>query len=375
MIVQTGNNYYVNLKDAYGNLLAIIPDFFSLDYSRAVNNVGRLEISLPMDYFSLIQPYFLLEVWRNAGGGASSMYLDMEALWFIVSYQIMLAGNGELYVQVTAQDANMVLSDRYVAYYASSAQTSKTGITGDLMKEVVTENIASTASDYNSSTTRGLAASLYTVQANLADGASISMSFAWRNVLSVLQDMANASATAGTYIAFDTVSDGFGKLEFRTYANQRGIDHRTNNPLIIDPYAGNLAETSLTFDYTNEKTFIYAAGQGENATRTVRVSSDSTRLAVSPFARREKFEDSRQSTDATQVQDAADAALRANRGITTFDSKIIETPSNQYGIGYRFGDIIPCQIQAQLIDCRLDKVHVSVANGTETIDVRLQSVV
>lgn len=374
MITTRGNNYDIYLKDAFGNLLAIIHDFFSLDYSRSVNNVGRLELVLPIDYFNLVQPYFLLEVWRSAGGGATSMYLDMEAVWIIPDYGIELAGDGALYFKVTAYDANQILADRYVAYYASSAQTTKTGLTGDIMKAVVRENVASTASDYNASTTRGISSTLYAVQADLGDGASISMSFAWRNVLSVLQDMANASATAGTYMAFDTVSDGFGHLEFRTYANQRGVDHRTNNPIIIDPYVGNLAETTLTFDYTNEKTFIYAAGQGVDTARTVATASNSTRLAQSPFARREYFQDARQAANSTQVQDAADAALRANRGITTFDSKIIETTNTRYGIEYKFGDILPCQLFNQLVDCRLDKVHVSVANGAETIDVRLQSV-
>jgi hypothetical protein len=46
------------------------------------------------------------------------------------------------------------------------------------------------------------------------------MSFSWRKVLSVLQDMAAASTTAGTYMAFDIVADGYNHLEFRTYSGQ-----------------------------------------------------------------------------------------------------------------------------------------------------------
>jgi hypothetical protein len=42
------------------------------------------------------------------------------------------------------------------------------------------------------------------------------MSFSWRKVLTVLQDMAAASTTAGTYMAFDMVADGYNHLEFRT---------------------------------------------------------------------------------------------------------------------------------------------------------------
>jgi hypothetical protein len=386
MITQTGNSYYLDLKDPFGNLVDTIEVFFSLDYSRSVNNIGQLELRLPISSLSLIQPYYLLEVWRTAGGGATSPYLDMEALWVILSLAIKLDDDGQLYLEVIALDANMILASRYVAYYANSAggQTSKTGFAGDLMKAVVAENVSSTANDYTGIANvasglipaRGIPASLYAVQLTLADGASISMSFSWRQVLAVFQDMADASNTAGIYIAFDTITDGFGHLEFRTYANQRGNDHRlsSNNPIILDPYSGNLAETSLTYDYTKEATFVYAAGQGTDAARTMATSADTTRLAQSPFARRELFQDARQATSAGQVQDAADAALRGNRGQVIYDSKIIETASNRYGIEYKFGDILPCSILNQSVDCRLDKVHVSVAGGVETIDVGLQSV-
>jgi hypothetical protein len=384
--LQNGNTYYVELKDPYANAVDTIEKFFSLDYARSVNNIGQLELRLPISFLFLIQPYFLLEVWRTAGGGITPPYLDMEALWIILSLAVKLDADGQLYLEVIALDANMILASRYVAYYTNSAggQTSKTGFAGDLMKAVIAENVAPTANDYTGTANvasggipaRGIPASLYAVQVNLADGSSISMSFSWRQVLAVFQDMADASNTAGIYIAFDTVTDGFGHLEFRTYANQRGNDHRmsTNNPIILDPYAGNLAETSLTYDYTKEATFVYAAGQGTDSARTVATSADTIRLAQSPFARRELFQDARQAANSTQVQDAADAALRGNRGQVTYDSKIIETPSNRYGIEYKFGDILPCQLLNQSVDCRLDKVHVSVSGGQETIDVRMQSV-
>jgi hypothetical protein len=330
MLTQRGNTYNIYLKDGFGNLVDIFTHFFSFDYNRSINNVGKFELRLPISKFHFIQPYFILEVWRNAGGGVTSMYLDTETVWIIVSYGIYLDDNGELYVGVTALDANMILSGpgKIVAYFASSSQSSKTGLTGNLMKAVVSENVASTASDMLASTGRGLPSTIFSIQVNLADGSSISMSFSWRQVLAVFQDMADASNTAGIYIAFDTVTDGFGHLEFRTYANQRGNDHRmsTNNPIILDPYAGNLAETSLTYDYTKEATFVYAAGQGTDSARTVATSADTTRLAQSPFARRELFQDARQAANSTQVQDAADAALRANRGQVTYDNKIIETP-------------------------------------------------
>jgi hypothetical protein len=58
MIVNNGNNYYLVLKDSSGNVLAIISDFFSLEYTRIVNNVGQLDLTaLAVSYAYLIQPY------------------------------------------------------------------------------------------------------------------------------------------------------------------------------------------------------------------------------------------------------------------------------------------------------------------------------
>jgi hypothetical protein len=373
-----GNNYYLNLNSPVGVRLAVIDDFFSLDYARSVNNVGQLQLIVPVEnYLPLISEYCQLEVWRTAGSGVSSPYLDMETLWIIVAYRVVLGANGELQLEITAKDAMLLLESRCVAYFTASSQTVKSGLAGNLMKAVVRENVASTANDYTgTATTRGLSSSLFTVQADLGDGASIDMQFAWRNVLSVLQDMANASMTAGTYLAFDVVYDGFGHLEFRTYAGQRGADHRftSNNWIILDPYAGNLADTSLSYDYTDEATFIYCAGQREQADRVVATSSNATRMAVSPFSRRELFQDARQSDTSAQVQDQADAALWDGRGKVVFDGKVIETPYTRYGIEYKLGDILPGPFLNRTVDCRLDKVHVSVANALETIDVRLQSV-
>lgn len=373
-----GNNYYLNLNDAYGNRLTVISNFISLDYARQTNGVGSLVLVLPYSsYYQLIQTYYQLEVWRSAANGTSSPYLELETIWIITYYKIVLSQSGELLLEVHAVDGPALLDWRWVVYYAGSAQAGKSGVAGNLMKAVVRENVSSTANDYTgTATTRGLSASVFTVQADLGDGASIDMQFAWQNVLAVLQDMANASVTAGTYIAFDVVSTGFGTREFRTYSGQRGVDHRltTSNPVLLDPAVGNLAESSLAYDYAGEVTFVYSAGQGEGADRKVATSSNATRLGMSPFSRRETFTDARQSDTQAQVQDSADAALRAGRGMVVFDSKVIETPYTRYGIEYNFGDILPCQLQGQLIDCRLDKIHVSVVNSLETIDVVLQSV-
>lgn len=380
-----GNNYYLNLKDPFGTLLTECNNFIKLDYARSINNVGALTALLPISFFPYVRDYSTLEVWRTAAPGAA-FYLDLETIWIIVSYRIYLTDKGELLLEVKAVDGLALLLWRYVMYFAGSAQASKSGLTGDQIKAVVRENVASTADDFTGTATtnwlglglaRGIPASVFTVQADKGDGASVALDFSWRNVLDVLQSFAAASNTAGTYMAFDVVSNGSGTYEFRTYAGQRGSDHRIGSlqPVVIDPALGNSSSSSLTYDYSAENNAIYCAGQGEGSQRTVKTAGDATRLGVSPFSRREYFQDARQSNLDTQIQNEANGTLRSNRGKVTFDNQVIQTAGTRYGIEYNFGDILPCKFQGRSIDCRLEKINVTVEMSRETILARLQSVV
>jgi hypothetical protein len=234
---------------------------------------------------------------------------------------------------VIALDANMILASRYVAYYANSAggQTSKTGFAGDLMKAVVAENVSSTANDYTGTANvasglipaRGIPASLYAVQVNACRrGQAISMSFSWRQVLAVFQDMADASNTAGIYIAFDTITDGFGHLEFRTYANQRGNDHRlSQQPDHPGPLFGQSGRNFFNLRL-HQRGHLRLRGRPGH-----RCGPDGGNLGRYDQAGPVAFRPARTlpgcpaGYQLTQVQDAADAALRGNRGQVIYDSK------------------------------------------------------
>lgn len=372
-----GNNYYLNLNNPFGSRIATIDKFIKLDYARSVNNIGALTAIIPIWFFPLVKEYSTLEVWRTAAPG-TSFYLDLETIWIIVSYRVYLTEKGELLLEIKAVDTMALLFWRYVVYFAGSAQSSKTGLAGNVIKAVARENVSSAANDFTgTNTTRGLASSVFSVAADLGDGTTIALDFAWRNVLDVLQNMADMTTNAGFYLAFDVVANPFGILEFRTYANQRGSDHRltSQNPVIIDPTAGNATQTSLDYSFENESNYIYCAGQGENALRNVKTAFDLTRINAGLFARREYFQDARQSALDTQIQNQANAMLRAGRGLTIFDNQIIQTGTNRLGIEYNYGDIIPAQFQGRSGDFRLDKINVTVENSKETILTRLQSVV
>jgi hypothetical protein len=86
--------------------------------------------------------------------------------------------------------------------------------------------------------------------------------------------MAELSYNAGSYIAFDMINDSPGHLQFTTFPGKRGSDRRWKvggllPPVILDPLAGNLSGASLTYDWSDFASYVYAAGQGQETARLV----------------------------------------------------------------------------------------------------------
>ncbi|MBN9393090.1 MAG: hypothetical protein J0I20_33970 [Chloroflexi bacterium] len=379
MITTSGSNYDVYLNSPVGQRLKVIPDFVKLNYSYAEKKLGNLVIVVPIKYLPFVSEYCQIEIWRKAAGQTIAK-LELEALWIILYYRPYVSDRGELLLEIAAVDGKLALLNRIVAYFSGTSQASKSGFAGNIIKSIASENIASTANDYTGTANtglypRGIPSNYFSIQPNLNDGASVDMSFAWQNCLEAMQDIADASETAGTYLGFDTVYDGAGKLELRTYSKQRGTDRTLNsmNPVILDPSFGNFGSAQFEFDYNNEINFVYCGGQDTGTSRKVATSANVARWTLGPFSRRETFEDARQSDTLAQVQDSADAALRAGKGNIVFSGQLIETPFNRYGIDYNFGDILPCQFLGKLNNCRLNQLAVNV-EGKEEIQVQLTGI-
>lgn len=340
----------------------------SLEMAYAVNQVGRLTVEVSgTTLWPYLKKHGRILVLRTIPGSAP--YVEGQRAWQIVRRQKIVGERGVRHIRISAVDGNDILRRRIVDYSAGSANTSKTDYADDMCKDIVRENFVS-ATD----TTRNLDSSLFGVMADVSAAASISKSFTRRNVLTTLQEIAEASRQAGTYLAFDTVWTG-SLYEFRTYTGQRGVDHTADSgdPVFVGPDFGNLTDVEYEDDWEDEITRVIAGGQGEGAARQIARATDSTRAGESPFGLSEDFAQENNTADSTQLADEADAALRAGRPRRIFGGKFVETPGTIYGLHFGFGDIVPAQIDGEKIDCRIDAVHLSVQGGKEDIDIRLRS--
>lgn len=106
----------------------------------------------------------------------------------------------------------------------------------------------------------------------------------------------------------------------------------------------------------------------------IATASDPTRIAASPFGRIELWKDSRNTEDATALQDEANATLRSRRPRQLFAGKVVDTPESAFGVHYNFGDFVTGEFDGSVFECRLDAFRLTVGqNGaSETIDINLR---
>lgn len=334
-------------------------NFLTLSYARAVNAVGRLSITFPSSVpWQILGEDQRIEVWRSIDGGLPT--LDMGSCFFVRKRVRRTRGP----TTIEAACGMDLLRRRIIAYAAGESQASKTDQADDMIKAIARENLSSSAVD----TSRQISSTLFSVAADVAAGATITKAFAWDQVLTTAQEIAAASMTAGTYIAFDVIvnTSSLG-LELQTYSGQRGQDRRisTGSGLIFSEETGLLVNAQLTDDWTGEVNYVYAGGQGEGTARTVLTAFDTDMINVSPFNRLEKFIGATESASSAAVQDKADSELRQFRPRRYLDASIAENQRARYGRDWGYGDFITAQFDGESFDARIDAIGITIDQSRE----------
>ncbi|MDO8683913.1 MAG: hypothetical protein Q7N50_10580, partial [Armatimonadota bacterium] len=213
-----GSTFEIQLRRDDGQQIGIIDRFSLLQYALLTNDISACRIDLPGDFDkTLLAADRRLDIWRQPDGGS----LSREGIWFIRKIKDSTDANGERNIKVTGYSPNYLLGSRIVAYAAASAQADKTAAFDNMMKAVVSQNLSTGATN----TARTISTTYLSIAPNYTAAPSDNKAFAWRNVLAVLKDIADASRGAGTKLYFDMVPVDSTKFEFRTYTGQPGLDH------------------------------------------------------------------------------------------------------------------------------------------------------
>jgi hypothetical protein len=345
----------------------VIQAFESLEYVKTQNAIGALVINMPReltqyDQFSVGD---IFEVWREKGG---VLELQNETAYFLQNWEFWTDNDGAEYIRLMANDANWLLDTAVVIAKSTSAQADKTDQPDDMMKAIVREQLGSLAAADRQK--------LAVAPDLSAAGASITKAFAYRNVLTILQELCEvAQEKNNVWLGFDAVRTAPGAFEFRTYTEQRGQDHgrASGDPRLVGKQYGNLSQATFGTYHADERNFVIVGGQGEDLDRQLVYRWNYNRWHASKWNRREYFKDSRDDSTTAALEADGDAALEEFRPRQILTGTLHDTPGMQYNIHYQFGDILSAEAFGYHVDCRVDSVRVKVdqTNG-EQIDVKLR---
>jgi hypothetical protein len=348
-------DWQIWISSASGELRTIVQDVSWFSVSRIANHPGAFGIGLPGDFdraYLAIDNIF--EFWRNG---------ELFRPYFVrqVIYREEEAVD---VVNVYGSDPLDLLRRRIIAYYAGSAQAQKTASADDMIKAIIRENLGASAG-----TGRDLS-SYITVDGDYSLAPSITKSFSWSNLLDICQSICEASRENGTELYFDLepyYSNNNVRYWFKTAVNQPGSD-RTEYVMLGKDF-GNIEDNLLEMDYSDEINYVYAGGQGEGADREIVEVSDTERIEISVFNRREGFADARNESTTDGIRAAGEAMLEEYRPGIRYAGRI----TGGYGDRWDFGDKVSIGYAGYRFDAVIKTIMINVdATGQETVEARVE---
>jgi hypothetical protein len=370
-------DYTVWISRPDGERLAVLEHIVRLEYRRIANQSGLqpggasalLPLRLVTPAAALPLPQIgrdtRLEIWRAAGPGLRTAQLETDTIWLVQQVRQFRDEGGTWLVELGAVPAIALLARRIVAYPVGSPQATRSGPADDLALALVRENLGTAVTDQARDLSDWLG-----VAPDQSRAPVVHIECARRNLLAVLQDVATAAEQAGAPLWFDVVSTRSGWLQFQTYTGARSADRADPaglNPVLLSPDTGTLADIERHAAYDAEATVIYAAGQGAESERLMAETSDPTRIAGSPFGRRERLHDARHLASPAALAAAAQAALAAARPRYTLRAAVVDMPGMRYGQHWRWGDRVTAVIDGIPLICHIEEVHVTFAAGREQV--------
>ena len=357
--------YEVWLTTDYGKRIAILTTFREIQYSIIANDVGQLAISLPSTFdTSLLQKDYTIQIFRAPLGSSK---LSLQRI-YVVRYWRYERQSGALGIIVQGEDTNCILDRRVIAAYSGTSLAAKLDYTDDMMRELVNENIvAALDSDRD--------ISFVTVAPELTDGPILQVRMSYKNLLSVLKELGEASRAVGTECFFDMHANALSSsftCEFRTKTGQPGRD-LTNQGVLFSEEMGNLEDAVLEFDYRKEANVVYALGQGSGVSQNIQEVEDTDRSKRSRYGRIEAAISAGSQQEDDEVQAIANTALDLGRPALRFGGRIKDTKGARYGIDWAFGDRVKTRFLDKEFDAIIRAVNVRVGqDGKEEIDARVE---
>lgn len=365
-------DYTIRLLDPYGNYLFDL-DWTSFTLERTKNEIGRLEVILPLGDKDLA----ILTTCDNRAEVYCDNRLIGETVFFLTKATLSFDSECNVTATLEFEDTIGLLARRVVAWlnqevpnYVSTMLESL----DDIIKLIFFYNFREGVSDPALANTfwsplwtpsSPFAANpvpdfwLLQIYGGDADNRQMPIRMerplrasqnsethqvSFENVLVAMQKVAEQAGSLGESIWFDivytpaTVTQPADFL-FKTWVGVRGVDRSTGTGTIaLSPENRNISDLTIVGDYTDSVCKVYALGQGENELRDV--ESAEGNCCDSPFGTKEGVVSASNNDKLDALRSEAEAELFARRPIVTVDGQLVNVPGLTFGVDYNYGDLL-----------------------------------
>lgn len=388
----TLRNYSVVHRSPIGVFKALIGDSYTIKWVLRLNKPGTLTLELPSAYCSSVVAGYELtdfeeddqfQLWRSYGTGFNKSLVGY-APFHLNKVEARRRDDGRRTVYIEAQTPLSFLDRRINPYDGDDARSdfdNNVLACDDLAKLLIRNNYSAAAGSYvaNPDPVRDLSAYLQ-VQ---ADAGAVAPAIPYTgkaenaNILSEIQKVADYAASQNISMFFDVVqvTDNPYLLEFRTFTPQRGIDRTqatggVNAFTVVDNV--NVADYSLTFDWTESLTRVYAgANGGTGGGRDYETATDpglGAQLLVNPFALREDYTSST-SEDPDAILVDAQAELANRQRVFQATGLLAENLVTLYGRDFDFGDRVSVYLENLAFEAHIDAESGTLSDRGENLEI------
>lgn len=388
------SKYYIRLKDQSGDTVAIFDNFASMEFNHQVNDIGSFRISFYDNGDPRYQLFELdgqVEFWRSSDGDVTFGHLLTELSEFLVTeggdyilweesalipvewykeFEGLHRGelntidqSGRRTFTSYGVGYNHLLSRRVVGYRAGTIFAEKDDEVELVLKEYIDENCVTCDA------TRVISANFPNFSVEAASGFTTpdwSGERSFNNLLDLCKELSlfsheNASPPTDYAFDFNVVGVGAALFEFRTYIGQLGTDRTVGSatPVIFSTAFNNMERSEYEVDRIAEANVAVVLGQGDRSTRVVRVRTDPTTIADSPWNHVEIARPATQNTFTYQLDDFGDALLQENYLKEDISGDILTQRSTFYGRDFFVGDLVTVEHNGVSVNKKIIEVKIS----------------
>jgi hypothetical protein len=365
---------HIVVRTGDGILLGKLEGLQAWTFARQSNAVGWFMVECADVDARWLGVDRILEFYRSPPGVAPVLI----GVGLLRSWEWRRTDSGAIALRLQGPDQMDLIARRVVAYTDPEANWNKSGPADDLMKAVVRENMGTLSTDPWYNRGRAYDPDLFSVAPDEGKGRTVKKEFQFRNTLSVIKELADATTWpsadnnwVGVAVYYDVEYIGPARFLFKTYSPLRGIDRTLGTqvaPLIFSEEAGNLVEPALKFDYSEERNIIYGLGPGTGESRMVDPENDQVRERLSPW---NLHEDVVSATEETTLQGIAWHSYQKMQDLrpqVVFNGMLRDTANCRFGVDWNYGDLVTVRFLGMEFDGRIDSFSVGVnANGLEEV--------